>query len=253
MHHAAEEHMSAVTKGVIPAEQILSADAFAQQVYLPWVQIHKRASTYKSYKDIWDGHLRTLIGQFWLKDTKTFHVQSWLDQIGEGALSRNTLKHIKSVISGMYTLAKQQNYYDGVNPAQGAATNPRAAEPKETYAYSLEEIQDILSLLPEPAATAFALAAYMGLRMGEIQGLLWENYHDAEIFVSRSIWNGHINPTKTRAGRAPVPVIKQLAERLDLHRLRLGNPASGPMFPNMAGKPQALGSIVNRTLIPALN
>jgi hypothetical protein len=33
-----------------------------------------------------------------------------------------------------------------------------------------------VATLPEPAATAFAVAGYMGLRHGEIQGLLWENY-----------------------------------------------------------------------------
>src|ERR1039458_8065507 len=184
---AAEDHMAAITKSVIPAEQIVTVEAFAELVYLPWIENHKRTSTWKSYRDIWKGHLKPIIGQFWLKDTKTYHVQGWLDQIGKASLGRNTLKHIKSTISGLFTLAKQQNYYDGINPAQGSAINPGAVEPRETYAYSSDEIRDILSLLPEPAATAFAVAAYAGLRMGEIEGLLWEHYHDGEIFVVRSI------------------------------------------------------------------
>jgi hypothetical protein len=91
----------------------------------------------------------------------------------------------------------------------------------------LEELQVIISLLPEPAATAFAVAGFMGLRQGEIQGLLWENYRDGEIYVSRSIWNGRVTEPKTRKGRAPVPVIRQLAERLEKHRLRCGNSQSG--------------------------
>ena len=84
----------------------------------------------------------------------------------------------------------------------------------------MEELQTIISLLPEPAATAFAVAAFMGLRQGEIQGLLWENYRDREIYVSRSIWNGRVTDPKTRKGRAPIPVIRQLGERLEMHRLR---------------------------------
>ena len=59
-------------------------------------------------------------------------------------LSRNTLKHIKSAISGIFTLAKQQDYFQGENPARDSAINPEAAEPKETYAYSLDEIHTIL-------------------------------------------------------------------------------------------------------------
>jgi integrase len=139
------------------------------------------------------------------------------------------------------------------NPARDTAINPKAAEPKETYAYSLEEVQTILSVLPEPAASAFAVAAFMGLRHGEIQGLLWENYRDNELFVARSIWNGEISDPKTRKGRAPVPVIRQLAERLEMHRLRSGNPEKGPIFANGKGNPLALGSLVNRVILPALN
>lgn len=49
------------------------------------------------------------------------------------------------------------------------------------------------------------------------------------------------------------PVIRQLAERLEGHRLRCGNPQSGPIFANAAGKPLSLTSVVNRVLLPALN
>jgi integrase len=90
----------------------------------------------------------------------------------------------------------------------------------------------------------------MGLRHGEIQGLLWENYRDGELYVSRSIWNGRISDPKTRKGRAPVPVIRQLADRLEIHRLRSGSPLVGPIFANALGKPLALSSVVNRSFSP---
>jgi integrase len=93
----------------------------------------------------------------------------------------------------------------------------------------------------------------MGLRAGEIEGLLWENYRDGAIFVSRSIWKGLVSDPKTRKGRASVPVIRPLAERLEIHRLRCGSPAAGPIFVNMRGKPLALGSVVKRSILPALN
>lgn len=136
---------------------------------------------------------------------KTYHVQGWLNQLGENVskkdgkkpLSRNTLRHIKSVISGVFTYAKQLRYFDGENPARDTKVNPKAAQPIETYAYSLDGVQAIISVLPEPASTAFAVAAFTGLRHGEIQGLLWENYHDGELHVSRSIWNGRESDPKT--------------------------------------------------------
>ena len=47
-------------------------------------------------------------------------------------------------------------------------------------------------------------------------------------------------------------MIRQLAERLEMHRLRSGNPQSGRIFANVLGKPLALGSVVNRVILPAL-
>jgi hypothetical protein len=58
---------------------------------------------------------------------------------------------------------------------------------------------------------------------------------------------------KTRKGRAPVPVIRQLAERLEMHRLRSGNPIVGPILANSLGNPLSLGSVVSRVIFPALN
>jgi integrase len=219
--------------------------------YLPWIKEHKRPSTDKGYRDIWEDHLKAHCKKLWLKDTRTYHVQGWLNQIGKAKLSRNTLKHIKSVISAIFKLAKQQDYFQGENPARDTAINPGAAEPQETYAYSLDEIESILAVLPEPAATAFAVAAYTGLRHGEIQGLRWED--DGAIQVARSIWNGRATAPKTRKSCASVPVISQLAKRLELHRLRGGDPQTGPMFANGRGKPLSLGYLLNNSILPALN
>ena len=71
--------------------------------------------------------------------------------------------------------------------------------------------------------------------------------------VAVNLERPRVRSEKTRKGRAPVPVIRQLAERLEMHRLRSGNPQSGPIFPNAAGKPRALTSVVNRVILPTLN
>src|SRR5262249_726005 len=104
----------------------------------------------------------------------------------------------------------------------------------------------------EPATTAFAVAAFSGLRIGEIEGLRWEDYRGGEIYVSRSIWSGHITDPKTAKSRAPVPVIRQLAERLEMHRRRSNNAQSGPMFATRRGTPLMMHNLL-RLIIPALN
>jgi integrase len=112
----------------------------------------------------------------------------------------------------------------------------------------------MLSVMPEPAATIFAVAAFTGLRRGELQGLRWEDYNNGEIRVSRAIWEGHVRDPKTGRSKGVVPVIKQVADRLEFHRLRNGNKQEGPMLPNSSKEPKALclNNVLSRQILPAL-
>ena len=251
----AQHHMAAVNECVIPPERVIAFADFVTGVYLPWVMETKKPSTYKGYNDIWRHHLK-VVGRDErsnLKDIRTFTVQGWLNQMGQERLSRNSLKRIQSVLSGIFKQAKRLGYYDGVNPVQDTAINPHATPPSETYAYSLDEIQTILTVLPEPAATCFAVASFAGLREGELSGLEWPDYRNGALHVVRSVWNGQIVKPKTRQSEAPVPVIKQLADRLEMHRLRCGKPIAGPIFANSLGKPLCMDNVRTRAILPTLN
>jgi len=250
----ATRHMAAVHSGQVPAERILTIVDFVESVYLPWIERYQRPSTLKGYRQVWQQHLKPLCEKVWLKNIRTYDVQGWLNAIAKsGSLSRNSLKRIQSTLSGIFSLAKQLGHYQGVNPVQDTRVDPMAAEPAETHAYTLEEVQSLLAVFPEPAGTAFAVAAFMGLRIGEIEALQWEDYHDGEMHISRSIWNGHVGAPKTRKSAAPVPVIRQLAERLELHRLRSGNRQTGPVFANSLLKPLNMNNLLNRFILPVLN
>jgi integrase len=234
-------------------ETAVSLIDFVERVYLPRMEQQKRPSTVKGYRDIWVNHLKARSAGLWMREIRTCDVQRILDDIARpGLLTSNSLRHIKSQMSGVFSYAKQQGYFDGENPARNTAIPPSRPS-EETYAYSLEEIGQILSVLPEPAATVFAVAAFTGARRGEIRGLMWENYRDAEIQITRSIWRGHITEPKTRKSRGAIPVISPLAKRLEFHRARSGKPDTGVMFPNLNGSPMDLGNLLNRSILPALN
>jgi integrase len=251
----AREIVAAATVTNANPERVLTIGEFVERVYFPHIEQYKRPSTLKGYRDMWENHVKAQCAGDWLKDVRTFHVQRWLDSIASlGTFSRNTLKHIKAFVSAFFKLAKQQGYYSGENPVRDTATSPKATAPQETYAYDLSEIQQMLSAMPEPAATIFAVAAFTGLRRSELQGLRWEDYQAGQIRVSRAIWQGHVSDPKTGSSKGAVPVIKQVAERLEFHRLRHGNAQQGPMFPNGKKKPTALclNNVLNRQILPAL-
>jgi len=256
-----ERHMATINLNSVPVEQCVSLVDFVEKEFLPRAEQRLKPTTYRNYLGDWQRRLKPLVRKerTLLKDFRTHHVQRWLDQIGRDELSRNSLKGIKSMISGLFKEAKRLGFFDGVNPAQDTRVNPNAAAPATMHAYTLEEIWSMLARFPEPAATAFAVAAYAGLRRGEIEGLEWTDYRDGELHVTRSIVNGQASSPKTAMSAAAVPVIRPLADRLEMHRLRSGNPEVGPIFrtvptkehPN--GTPYSMHNLQSRFMLPALN
>ena len=242
-------------------ELIVSLGDFVPRIYQPFVKANKRPATAQGYSDMWDCHFepRFHITRKMLKDTRTADVYSWLVEIaatdknkkGE-PLKKSTLKHIKSFLSGVFTHAKCHGYLDGANPVVGAIVPP-APDGADTYAYSLEEISAMLSVLPEPSRTMVATAAFTGLRRSEIRGLMWESCRDGELRVLRSIVEGSVQDCKTRASKAAVPLLSSLARVLDAHRERAGNPATGPIFRTSIGTAVDPNNLLNRQIIPALN
>ncbi|HXC44494.1 MAG TPA: hypothetical protein VNY51_13350 [Candidatus Dormibacteraeota bacterium] len=67
---------------------------------------------------------------------------------------------------------------------------PKGKPAGETHAYSLEEIMQMLKVLPESASTIVAVAAFTGVRKGELHGFLWENYTGEQVLISQSFWRG---------------------------------------------------------------
>jgi len=117
----------------------------------------------------------------------------------------------------------------------------------------LRDVETMLAVLPEPAAAVCAVAAFAGLRRSELRRVRWEDYDREQIMVMRSIWEAFTNDPKTKRSKSPVPVIPRLQAILAAHKLACGNPKSGPMFANGAGKPANLNNILNRKILPVLN
>src|SRR2546427_261270 len=82
-----------------------------------WAKAEHRASTYKGYREIWENQIRDRIGNMYLREIRTVHVSRMLRVIAaEKDLTKTTLQHFKSVLSGIFTYAKNEGAFDGVNP-----------------------------------------------------------------------------------------------------------------------------------------
>jgi integrase len=108
----------------------------------------------------------------------------------------------------------------------------------------------MIAMLKEPARTVVLTAAFTGLRKSELRGLTWDSFDGKELSVTRSVWNSTVSEPKTRRSRSPIPVVRQLADALDAHRIRTGvlaQPAL-PIFQAGNGKPLNLDNLVRRII-----
>src|SRR5579864_5761900 len=213
----AREFLESINRARNTPEAAMTLTRFTEDRYLPFVQMHKRISTFHGYRNMWRRYLKPRGGTM-LRDFRTVDGERMLESIAaEHQLTSTTLAHIKAFLSGIFRYAKRQGLINSENPMRDVVL-PKGKPAGETYAYSLEEITQMLNVLPEPAATIVAVAAFTGVRKGELRGLPWEGYDGEEVLISQSFWRGHVLEPKTRQSKAPVPVIAQLARRLDWHR-----------------------------------
>jgi len=243
----AEEILSPLNRGTHQPEGAITFSDFVEKYFLPNIAAKRKPSTHKFYQDAYRNHLRDRVGMIRMRDFTTRHAQDLLDGI---RLSHQSLLRIKTAMSAVFTYARQRDIIRMANPIQGVKAEGKRTTP-ERYAYSLAEIRHMITTLPEPARTVVAVAAFTGLREGEIRGLRWEDYDGAELKVQRSIWRTHVGDTKTAESAAAVPVIPLLQTILAEHRSRY--PGQGWIFAGLKkGFALHLDNLSRRDIAPAL-
>ena len=254
----AAEHMETVNVNSAPVNDQTIA-AFWEKTYLPFAEENLRASTVHGYKQIWGQHLVGHFGTTALRDYKTHMGSLFLTSLAK-KLGRATIQHVRSLASGIFSHAVNVGVIES-NPWHDVKVLGKTKEPGETAHYTLEEAEDIISALVEhvDCQLIVALAFFLGLRPGEIQGLRWEDIDSGRddqglqwIHIRRAVARNVIGETKTTSSVASLPLIAPVLIPLNLWRAKRGNPVEGWIFPNGKGKPVDLRSVIGRTIVPTL-
>lgn len=246
------ELLEPINNGLFTPESTLNLQRFVEESYLPYVSRQKRSSTLRGYRDMWNRYLKPRCGHVRMREFRTADGERLLAEIAHQCdLSRTTLKHIKHLLSGIFNYARRLGVLNSVNPMHEVSI-PKARLGSETRAYSIEEITHMISILPQPAATVVATAAFTGMRKGEIRGFLWENYGQGQISVTQSVWEGIVDEPKTERSKSAVPVIAPLAKLLEKHCRAQGNPQTGFVFGTRNGAALNLSNLAKRHIRPVL-
>lgn len=221
--YMAEVNTDGGKKRFVPNPRVTLRE-FVTTKYFPDSLKELRGSTLRGYKAIWNNYIDARLGKVRLTDIRTFELQEAMDDIGQTTeLKKASLFRVKTFMSAVFSEAIRCGLRgrDNTNPVTEVKVRGRKNERKtETFAYSLDDIKTILASLAEPSRVLVAVAAYTGLRRGEIVGLQWGDYTGKAIWVRRNICFGEkgemsVELPKTEASEAPVPVIAPLRKILD--------------------------------------
>src|ERR1017187_3469688 len=92
--------------------------------------------------------------------------------------SIQTVKHIRSVISAIFSHAKQDRYFMGDNPV--SLVKPPQVRRKQVFALTLAQANEALGAMRYPEREMMLIAVFTGMNMAEISGLQWKQVNLAD-------------------------------------------------------------------------
>jgi integrase len=259
-----EEKLRPLNQGKLDVRSTMTIGRFVDELWLPYVQENLRPSTVVGYRKEWNQYLKPRIGDIVLRDFRTMDAANVLNDLARYGLNRHSLRRAKSIMSAIFSYAKNVGVLDGLNPVRDTIIPKNAKPPSKTYAYTMDEVLNMLDALKgkPKARAAIALMYFAGLMPAEARGLRWEDYEpvynyetgqwDWRLSIQRNVWRTHESETKTEHRAKPVMVIEPLRTILAHLRSADGNPQSGPILRGRRGRPLHLDNLVRREIIPAL-
>jgi len=227
---------------------------FIADDFLIWLRTSSglKWSTVDTYHDNFR-MLKPHLGKLTLSELDSRHVQQILNSLARTKpRSSNTYFKAKSFLGAVWNFAKiERGLVNGADPVDDSVKIPKGTKGKKKHAYTLQEIYAMLAAVEDPTLrTAMLVAAFTGLRCGEIEGLKWEDFDGKTLTIRRDVYKGHIQETpKTDASAEPVPLISIVAE--GLNELRNESECEW-IFAGQTKKPMRLEDAAPRRIRPVL-
>jgi integrase len=201
-----------------------------------------RPSTLASVKQNVSVHLNPKIGRQKLKDFQVRHVYELIDTLRKGGLAESTNRLAVDTLGRILSFGKKRGLVAqnvcrdlerGDRPSSKARGKAKPIEP--------EELTGLLKAAHEAWRLVFLVAAYSGLRQGEILGLRWTDidFETGRIHVQGQLARGgEYAPTKSGAGIRTVEILAAPV----MHELRkaylAASDKSGYVFVTEDGRPR---------------
>jgi integrase len=242
----ADQILSPVNQG-LESGGLQTLQQFVESTYLPHAKLHRKPSTYNGYESLYNLRIKPRIGGIRLATFRTLDGQKLLNDVAssDSQLSHQTMRNVKSLLSGVLTFAKRMGAFEGSNPMDGTEV-PKGQPSSNTHAYSQKEIDKMIEHLSGAGQLAVTVAAYTGLALGELQGLQWGDINESGLKVQRTIWRGEVTTPKTAARQDELPLLPVV--RTALSEYRKANPSTKWVFEGPYAEPYDMATMGSKKI-----
>ena len=206
----------------LPAKSGLTLEDFVEE-WRTSVSVNLKGSTVRAAESHLRAHIIPKLGSLQLTAITTKAVQGFVAHLASGGRSRKTVENVLLTISSLLKTARAWGYACG-NFRFADLTLPREGVKKEPRCFTDEEVRAIIANAPEPLSTIVAIAAVLGLRIGETLALRRSDVdfakHIIRIRQSVDAATRTVVGVKSKASSADLPMSKELERRLRAHLLR---------------------------------
>ena len=228
----------------IPAVPVLTFNGVADSWELKRLPQLKESTQYAA-PILNKKHLRPFFGNMALENIKTGVINDWIaDHKRQG-------RHPKTVHNLWKQFRAIMNWHAQQNDEPKRAWYPSlpVIPELEQRWFTQEEMRLIIAAAKGQYKVLFHLAAFSGLRSGELSGLHVEDidFVRGVVRVRRSVWRGIEVTTKTKKGYRDVFVDSNTIQMLKGH---LGDRTTGRVFQTCNGTPLENHNIVRQVLKP---
>jgi integrase len=222
-----------VNKANAPAEcprGTATVTTFVETFFWPQHVAHLRRNGQRHYSTQWRVHVKPSIGDMQMNDVTPVVVQRLITHKHMADAGTSQLRHIRNVISKIFTFARTMGYFKGDVPTAGI-TIPKSHETTRRD-LTTDQLERILEHMGGKDKCAFLYKVYTclladgGFRAGEALGLEWTHLKlDASIaFVSQQWTKGELEPRTKNGKPRVVPLMPRSVEMLTAFRESIGDP-----------------------------
>lgn len=166
-------------------------------------------ATQAQYRSQIDNHLLPAFGEQKLCEIDRPAIEEFLTAKADslGWWARNNLR---SILSAIFTTAKDWKLWDGENPTRGVRIGKKKFV-REKRLLSVEQMRALLAALPDRLRFLVLIQFGLGLRISETLGLRWRDidFDGARVAIRRRWYRGDLSEedeTKTESSNAELPL-----------------------------------------------